>query len=78
MEQVGFVFQDPFLFSGSIAANIRLGRPGASDDEVRAAARAAHADAFITQLPQGYDTMVGAGQQSLSGGERQRIALART
>ncbi|NKX29064.1 ABC transporter ATP-binding protein [Rhodobacteraceae bacterium R_SAG6] len=78
MEQVGFVFQDPFLFSDSIAANIRLGRPGASDDEVRAAARAAHADAFITQLPQGYDTMVGAGQQSLSGGERQRIALART
>lgn len=77
MAQVGFVFQDPFLFSQSIAANIRMGRPDASDDEVRAAARAAHAHGFIEQLPQGYDTVLGTGQQALSGGERQRIALAR-
>lgn len=77
MAQVGFVFQDPFLFSQSIAANIRMGRPDASDDEVHAAARAAHAHGFIEQLPQGYDTVLGTGQQALSGGERQRIALAR-
>jgi ABC-type multidrug transport system fused ATPase/permease subunit len=74
---IGIVTQDPFLFSASIAENIRFGRPQATDDEVRAAARAAQADDFIAALPEGYDTVVGERGFSLSGGQRQRIAIAR-
>ncbi|NUP27218.1 MAG: ABC transporter ATP-binding protein [Nocardia sp.] len=74
---VGVVFDDPFLFSSSVAANIALGRPAATDAEVRDAARQAAADEFIEQLPDGYDTVVGERGLTLSGGQRQRIALAR-
>ncbi len=74
---VGVVTQDPFLFSISIAENIRFGRPEADDLEVREAARMAHADEFITALPEGYDTVVGERGLTLSGGQRQRIAIAR-
>lgn len=77
MDAVAFVFQDPFLFSASIAENIRFGRPDASDDDVKAAAKAAQAHDFIMALPQGYDTVIGLGAQILSGGEGQRISLAR-
>ena len=75
--QVGTVFEESFLFSETVAANIRYGREDATDEEVRAAARVAHADGFITALPAGYDTLVGERGLTLSGGQRQRIALAR-
>ena len=75
--QIGYVGQDVFLFHGSIRYNIGLGRPGATDEEIVAAARAAHADEFITQFPAGYDTAVGEQGAQLSGGQRQRIAIAR-
>jgi ATP-binding cassette subfamily B protein len=75
--QVGVVFEDPFLFSDSIAANLAYGRPDATHEEVVAAARAAEADEFIRALPDGYDTVVGERGLTLSGGQRQRIALAR-
>ena len=74
---VGVVPQEPALFSGTVRENIALARPGATDDEVVAAARAAHADEFVRRLPQGYDTPVGERGVKLSGGQRQRIALAR-
>ena len=74
---IGIVNQDPFLFSTSIAENIRFGRPEATDDEVRAAARAAQADDFIEDLPEGYETVIGERGFTLSGGQRQRIAIAR-
>lgn len=74
---IGVVFDDPFLFSDTIAANIALGRPEATDDEIRQAAVQAAADEFITELPDGYDTVVGERGLTLSGGQRQRIALAR-
>ncbi|PIP00217.1 ABC transporter [Pleomorphomonas carboxyditropha] len=77
METVAFVFQDSFLFSDTIAANIRYGDPRASDAEVEAAARAARAHDFITALPDGYATRLGDRGRQLSGGERQRIAIAR-
>lgn len=77
MRQVAFVFQDTFLFSDSIAENIRLGRPDATDEEVIAAARAAQAHDFIAALPQGYDTPAGERGGLLSGGQRQRITIAR-
>jgi ATP-binding cassette subfamily B protein len=77
MDTVAFVFQDTFLFSDTIAANIRFGKPDATDAEVRAAARAAQADVFIEALPDGYDTPLGEQGRTLSGGERQRIAIAR-
>jgi ATP-binding cassette, subfamily B, bacterial len=75
--RIGLVPQDALVFSASAMENIRYGRPGASDDEVRAAARAAHADAFLHALPQGYDTFLGERGVRLSGGQRQRIAIAR-
>ncbi|QMU77151.1 ABC transporter ATP-binding protein [Streptacidiphilus sp. PB12-B1b] len=75
--QVGMVFEESFLFSDTVAANIRYGRPDATDEEIRAAARVAHADGFIDALPAGYDTVVGERGLTLSGGQRQRIALAR-
>jgi len=69
--------QHPHLFHGSVADNIRLARPEATREEVIAAAQAAHADAFIAALPQGYATRLGEGGAGLSGGQRQRLALAR-
>ena len=75
--QIGLVLQEPFLFFGSIAENIAYGKPGATLDEIVAAARAAHAHEFILRLPQGYDSQVGERGQGLSGGERQRISIAR-
>jgi ABC-type multidrug transport system fused ATPase/permease subunit len=77
MDQVSFVFQDVFLFRQSVRDNIRMARLGASDEEVIEAARAAQCHEFIGRLPQGYDTVIGAGGVHLSGGERQRVALAR-
>jgi ATP-binding cassette subfamily B protein len=74
---VGVVFEEAFLFSDTIRNNIAYGRPGASDEEVRAAARAAEAHEFASELPLGYDTVVGERGLTLSGGQRQRIALAR-
>ena len=76
-EYVSFVTQDNFLFRCSLLENIRLGNPSATDDEVRAAARAAQCEEFITKLPQGYDTPAGEAGNRLSGGEKQRIAIAR-
>ncbi len=76
-EYVSFVTQDNFLFRCSLLENIRLGRPDATDEEVRAAARAAQCEEFITKLPQGYDTPAGEAGKRLSGGEKQRIAIAR-
>ncbi|GAA5180541.1 ABC transporter ATP-binding protein [Niveibacterium umoris] len=74
---IGLVLQEPFLFFGTIAENIAYGKPGATRDEIIAAARAAHAHEFILRLPQGYDSLVGERGQGLSGGERQRISIAR-
>ncbi len=74
---IGIVTQDPFLFSATIAENIRFGRPEATEDDVQAAARAAQADDFIEALPEGYETVVGERGFTLSGGQRQRIAIAR-
>lgn len=76
-EKIGYVGQDVFLFRASVRENIAFGRPGASEDEIVAAAKAAHAHDFIMSFPQGYDTPVGEHGLSLSGGQRQRIAIAR-
>jgi ATP-binding cassette subfamily B protein/subfamily B ATP-binding cassette protein MsbA len=75
--QIALVFQEPFLLPLSVAENIAYGRPSASRDEIVAAARAANADRFIQQLPQGYDTAIGERGATLSGGERQRLSIAR-
>jgi ATP-binding cassette subfamily C protein CydD len=75
--QVAWVPQLPHLFHGSVAANIRLARPDASDEQVAAAARQAHAHQFIAALPGGYDTQIGERGARLSGGQQQRIAVAR-
>ena len=77
MDLVSYVSQDNFLFHLSVKENIRIGRLGASDEEVIVAAKQASCHDFITALPQGYDTLAGEGGSSLSGGERQRIAIAR-
>ncbi|AKJ30322.1 ABC transporter ATP-binding protein [Caldimonas brevitalea] len=74
---IGLVLQEPFLFFGTIAENIAYGKPGATREEIIAAARAAHAHEFILRLPHGYDSVVGERGQGLSGGERQRISIAR-
>jgi ATP-binding cassette subfamily B protein len=76
-EQIGIVLQDTFLFSTTVMENIRFGRPGASDDEVMAAARLAHADTFIDRLPEGYRTVLGERGSGLSQGQRQLLAIAR-
>ncbi|MED4989430.1 ABC transporter ATP-binding protein [Parageobacillus toebii] len=76
-DQIGMVFQDSFLFSDSVKENILLGKPGATDEEVIAAAKAANAHDFIMNLPDGYDTKVGERGIKLSGGQKQRIAIAR-
>jgi ATP-binding cassette subfamily B protein len=75
--QVGIVLQEPYLFHGTIADNIRYGNDAAKDSEIIRAAKAANAHDFIVGFPDGYDTMVGERGQSLSGGERQRISIAR-
>ncbi|RPE78730.1 MULTISPECIES: ABC transporter ATP-binding protein [unclassified Frondihabitans] len=74
---IGMVFEESFLFSDTIRANIAYGKPEASDAEIRHAAEVAHAAGFIDELPRGFDTVVGERGLSLSGGQRQRIALAR-
>ena len=74
---LGLVMEDSFLFSDTIRANIAYGRPGATDEQVMAAAQAAQAHEFIARLPQGFDTVVGEQGLTLSGGQRQRVALAR-
>lgn len=76
-EAVGLVFDEPFLFSDTIAANIALGRPDATAEEIADAATLAEAAEFIQALPEGYDSIVGERGLTLSGGQRQRIALAR-
>ena len=76
-EQIAFVPQRPMLFRGTVADNIRLGDPSATLDRVRAAAELAGAHAFVSRLPERYDTVVGEGGRQLSAGERRRIALAR-
>ena len=75
--QIGTVAQEPILFSTAVAANIRYGRPEATDSEVEAAARAANAHDFILELPEGYETEVGERGVRLSGGQKQRVAIAR-
>ncbi|WP_346776515.1 ABC transporter ATP-binding protein [Streptomyces sp. HNM0574] len=74
---IGLVPENSFLFSDSIRENLAYGAPDATDEQIRAAARAAQADGFISELPDGYDTEVGEQGLTLSGGQRQRIALAR-
>jgi ATP-binding cassette subfamily B protein len=75
--QVAYVGQDVFLFHGTVRENIAVGKPGATEDEIVAAAKAAHAHEFISGFPAGYDTPVGERGTQLSGGERQRVAIAR-
>ncbi len=76
-EQIAYVSQDVFLFNKSIADNIRIGKKGATDEEIIAAAKKAQADEFIRELPDGYATFAGEAGSKLSGGQRQRIAFAR-
>ena len=76
--QIGLVAQDTLLMNGTIAENIAYASPGASLEDMKKAARAAHAEPFITQLPEGYDTVIGDQGVKLSGGQRQRLSLART
>jgi ABC-type multidrug transport system fused ATPase/permease subunit len=76
-DQIGYVLQDTVLFRGTVADNIAFGRPGATNDEIIAAAKLANADEFITKMPAGYNTMVGERGVTLSGGQRQRIGIAR-
>lgn len=75
--QIGIVTQETFLFSSSLRDNIAYGKPHASDEEVRDAAKAAHIDDFIDSLPRGYDTVIGERGVGLSGGQKQRVAIAR-
>lgn len=76
-QQIGIVPQETMLFSHTVRENIRYGRLDATDEEVEAAAKAANADAFIRELPEGYDTQIGERGLNLSGGQRQRISIAR-
>src|SRR6185503_10865505 len=75
--QLGVVLQDNFLFDGSIADNIRYGKPDATLDEIKRVSRIAHADEFIEKFEKGYDTVVGERGVKLSGGQRQRVSIAR-
>ncbi len=74
---IAVVNQDPYLFHGTVEENLRFGRPGATDEDLEAAARAANAHEFISRLPQGYGSVIGERGIKLSGGQRQRIAIAR-
>ena len=74
---IGLVFQDSFLFSNTVAANIAFGRPGATAAQIEHAAKLAQAHEFILGLPDGYGTVLGEGASNLSGGQRQRLAIAR-
>jgi ABC-type multidrug transport system fused ATPase/permease subunit len=74
---VGVVMQDNFLFDGTIKENIAFSKPGATDEEIRSAARVAHCDEFVQRFEKGYDTIVGERGVKLSGGQRQRVAIAR-
>jgi ABC-type multidrug transport system fused ATPase/permease subunit len=76
-KRIGYLPQDPQLFDGTVAENLRLGRVDATDAELQAAAERAHAHGFIGAMPLGYDTPLGRGAVTLSGGQRQRLALAR-
>jgi ABC-type multidrug transport system fused ATPase/permease subunit len=76
-QQVSVVLQDPILFSATIAENIAYGKPGATREEIQAAARHAQADEFIQALPNGYETLLGERGVNLSGGQRQRLSIAR-
>jgi ATP-binding cassette subfamily B protein len=76
-EQIGIVLQETTLFAATIRENIAFGRPGASEEEIIAAAQAAQAHAFIMAMPEGYDTPVGERGSTVSGGQKQRIAIAR-
>jgi ATP-binding cassette subfamily B protein len=76
-QAIGYVGQDVFLFQGTVRENLAYGRPDATDDELERAARLAEAHDFITELPDGYDTIVGERGQKLSGGQRQRLSIAR-
>ncbi len=75
--QIGFVLQETVLFRGTIRENIAYGHPGATDDQIVAAAKLANADEFISRMPHGYETVVGERGDTLSGGQRQRIGIAR-
>ena len=75
--QIAYVPQNPLLFNASISENIKIGKPDASESEIKAAAKFAHAEEFISHLPNGYDTVLTEKGNSLSGGQRQRIAIAR-
>jgi ATP-binding cassette subfamily B protein len=77
LANISMVFQSVYLFHDSISANIRLGNPGATDEQVIEAAKAAQCHDFIMEMPDGYDTVVGEGGGTLSGGEKQRISIAR-
>jgi len=77
LAQIAVVAQEPFLFDGTIRENLQYGQLDATDDEVLAAARAAHVDEFVHELSAGYDTEVGASGVRLSGGQRQRVTIAR-
>jgi ABC-type multidrug transport system fused ATPase/permease subunit len=76
-KQIAFVFQETYLFSDTVAANIAYGRPGITHGEIEAAARLAQAHEFIETMPKGYDTVLSERGSSLSGGQRQRLAMAR-
>ena len=76
-KKISIVFQDVTLFNTSVLENIRIGRPDASDDEVREAARLANCDEFVNKLPEGYGAVIGENGGKLSGGERQRLSIAR-
>lgn len=76
-DNMAVVFQDVYLLNDTVAANIRIGKPKATMEEVQQAAKAAQCHSFISAMPQGYDTMVGEGGSTLSGGEKQRISIAR-
>ena len=77
LSKISMVFQDVYLFKDTIAENIRIGKPDASEEEIVAAAKSAACHNFIMSLPDGYQTMVGEGGSTLSGGEKQRISIAR-
>ena len=77
LSDYSIVFQDVTLFNNTIKENIRIGREGASDEDIRRAAKLANCEEFINKLPNGYDTFIGENGSELSGGERQRISIAR-